>query len=189
MDNNRNIKILVWNISGINSQDKWDALREKISESACHFLCLQETKRETFDPFYLKRFCPRQLDKFLFFPSTGASSGLITIWNSSILSSSLVQANNYALTVKFDCSLNNSTFHLSNVYGPSTSDQKFNFITWLLNLDKSELSEWILASDFNLYRSTNDRNKSGGNLNEMQMFNELITSQSPRAICTGRGKE
>lgn len=174
MDNTRNVKILVWNIRRLNSQEKWDAIRKKISESACQILCLQETKRETFDSFYLKFFFPRHLDKFFFSPSVGASGGLITIWNSSFLSASLLQANSYAVTVKFDSHLYNNSFHLTNVYGPSASAEKFGFVTWLLNLNSSDFNNWILAGDFNLYRSTDDRNKPGGNLGEIQMFNEFI---------------
>ena len=67
MNHNRiTTKILVWNIRGINSQAKWDALRGKIEENARQVVCLQETKCETFDPFYLKKFCPRYLDTFSF---------------------------------------------------------------------------------------------------------------------------
>jgi len=54
MNNNRYTKILFWNIRGINSQEKWDAIRDKINESACQDLCLQESKREHFDHFYLR---------------------------------------------------------------------------------------------------------------------------------------
>jgi len=54
MDNNRFTKVLFWNIRGINSQEKCDALRDKINESAFQVLCMQETKREQFDHFYLK---------------------------------------------------------------------------------------------------------------------------------------
>jgi len=39
-NNNRSIKILFWNIRGLNSQEKWDAIRDKISESACQVLCI-----------------------------------------------------------------------------------------------------------------------------------------------------
>jgi len=41
-------------------------------------------------------------------------------------------------------------------------------------LDRSDYNDWILAGDFNLYRSPDDRNKPGGNPREIQMFNELI---------------
>jgi hypothetical protein len=61
-NNNRSNKILFWNIRGLNLQEKWDAIRDKISESACQVLCIQETKRETFDNFYIKKFCPKSLD-------------------------------------------------------------------------------------------------------------------------------
>jgi hypothetical protein len=66
MDNNRHTKILFWNIRGINPQEKWDVIRDKITESACQILYLQEIKRENFDMFYIKKFCPRNLDRFAF---------------------------------------------------------------------------------------------------------------------------
>jgi len=73
MDNNRCIEILFWNVKGINFQNKWDAIRDKITESANQIICLQETKRENFDPFYIKKFCHRNLDTFAYSPSVGAS--------------------------------------------------------------------------------------------------------------------
>ena len=79
MDNNRCTKILFWNVRGINSQTKWDAIRDKITESAYQIVCLQEIKRENFDPFYIKKFFPRNLDKFAYSPYVGASKGILTI--------------------------------------------------------------------------------------------------------------
>lgn len=141
MDSNRNIKVLFCNIRGINSQAKWDAIRDKISESACQVVCLQETKRETFDSFYIKKFCPRTLDTFAFFPSSGASSGLLTIWNSSLFDATVTQANSYAITVKLHCRLSNKDFHISNIYSPSNPSHKQGFVTWLMNLDTNDFDD------------------------------------------------
>lgn len=173
--NNRSNKILFWNIRGINSQEKWDALGDKISESACQVLCLQETKRGIFDNFYIKKFCPRNLDKFAYSPSLGASGGLITIWNSSLFEGSLVQANSYAVTVKFTCRSNNKSFHVTNIYGLASSPQKMGFVTWLLNLDTNDYDDWVLGGDFNLIRHPDNKNKPRGDFSEMNMFNELIS--------------
>lgn len=129
MSNNRLTKILVWNIRGLNSQEKWDALRAKIAESDCQILCLQETKREHFDLFYLKKFCPRNLDKFVFFPSTGSSGGLITIWNGSFFDGTLVQANSYAISVNF-CSLYDNKPFLCPTFMAPLAHLK----SWLLSL-------------------------------------------------------
>jgi hypothetical protein len=46
MDHNRNWNCLAWNVRGINSQSKWDAIRSKIDEYHCNIVYLQQTKRE-----------------------------------------------------------------------------------------------------------------------------------------------
>lgn len=66
-------KVLDWNNRGINSNKKWNAIRNKIGETNCDIICLQETKRETFDLCYIKNFCPPRFDKFEFMPSVGNS--------------------------------------------------------------------------------------------------------------------
>lgn len=78
--------------------------------------------------------------------------------------------------MKFTNRLDNSCFFLSNVYGPLHALGKLAFITWMLNLDTSSLEDWLLAGDFNLYRSVEDRNKPGGDIGDMQMFNDLISN-------------
>ena len=65
---NTNWIILNWNIRGINSKDKWMAISNKIEESGCVILCLQETKKENFDASYIKNFCPKRINKFEFTP-------------------------------------------------------------------------------------------------------------------------
>jgi exonuclease III len=64
MDHKRLWKILNWNLRGINSEKKWLALASKIEESNCDIICLQETKRESFDMEYIKKFCPKKSINF-----------------------------------------------------------------------------------------------------------------------------
>jgi exonuclease III len=79
MNSTKNWKIMYWNIRGVNSDKKWDALSNKIEESGCDIVCLQETKREHFDLKYIKNFCPKKLNKFVFLPLVGASGGIVII--------------------------------------------------------------------------------------------------------------
>jgi hypothetical protein len=79
----RQWKVLYWNIRGINSVNKWSAIRSKIRETSCDIICLQETKREIFYQPYLKKLCPPDLDSFDFISSVGLSGGTIIIWKSS----------------------------------------------------------------------------------------------------------
>jgi exonuclease III len=70
-------------------------LANKIEESGCDIICIQETKRQTFDLAFIKNFCPRKFRKFEYLPSIGASGGIITIWNSDILRGKLVSPMNF----------------------------------------------------------------------------------------------
>jgi len=47
---NRTWSVLSWNIRGINSKKKWDAVRDRVVDSNCDVVCLQETKKQSFDP-------------------------------------------------------------------------------------------------------------------------------------------
>jgi exonuclease III len=158
MDNNRYTKVLFWNISGINSKEKWDAISDKINESAYHILCLQETKREVFDPLYPKKFCLRSLDSFAFSASIGAFGGLQTVCNSNLFDGIVVQSNSYAITIKLLCRTNKKCIHITNVYGPSNPTQKMSFATWLMNLETENYENWVLGGDFNLIRNPENRN-------------------------------
>ena len=90
MNSNRSWNILNWNIRGINTQDKWLAIRQKVEESAAGILCLQETKRENFDLAYINKFCPRRFNKFEFLPSIGASEGILIAWNEGLFKGELM---------------------------------------------------------------------------------------------------
>jgi len=78
--------ILCWNIRGLNAESKWESLRNKIIESCCYIVSIQETKQSSLDLAYIRNFCPRAFDAFCFLPSIGASGGILVVWKSSMFS-------------------------------------------------------------------------------------------------------
>lgn len=59
MDTNpcRTWNVLNWNVRGINGRWKWDAVKDKIVQSSYDIVCLQETKKKSFDRQFLYNFC------------------------------------------------------------------------------------------------------------------------------------
>ena len=51
------------------------------------------------------------------------------------------------------------------------------FINWFLNIHMPADVDWILMGDFNLMRAPSDRNRPGGDVNDMLLFNEAISNQ------------
>ncbi|PNT61147.1 hypothetical protein BRADI_5g10876v3 [Brachypodium distachyon] len=110
-----------WNSRGINALDKRDAVKPHASSSACAILCLQETKRASFDQFFIRLLAPRNLDCFAYSPSLGLvgnSGGLLMVWDVACFSGLSVQALPFGLHVKLVSRLSSITIHVVNVYGP-----------------------------------------------------------------------
>ena len=172
--NNRNCNILCWNIRDINDSRRWDAVRNKIEESSCSIICLQETKKESFDSAFIRKFAPRRFDNFVFAPSVCASRGILVLWNSSHCSGQVMDIQLFAVFLNFTSVHNGDSWNLVSVYGPCQEPARSSFVEWLRNLVIDDEDNWIILSDFNFYRSMKNRNKQGGNVQDTLIFNDLI---------------
>ena len=95
MDSNRLWIILNWNITWINSHERWDAIRLKVDESNCNIICFQETKREFFDHSYIHKLCPGRFNKFAYVHSIGSSGGIIIIWNRNMFEGNTINQDKF----------------------------------------------------------------------------------------------
>jgi hypothetical protein len=80
-----------------------------------------------------------------------------------------------AITIKLASLMIGQEWHLTNVYGPCTADGKAEFTNWPYNYDALTIDLWIVMGDFNLIRCPENRNRPGGNVNEMLLFNDVIS--------------
>jgi exonuclease III len=170
--------VLCWNIRGLNDKSKQLALLNAINTSACSVVCLQETKKCHFDIEFIKSCCPRRFDDFVYIPSTGASGGLIIIWDSSVFSGMIMHCEPFAISVHFTSTQSAQSWTLVNIYGPCDGDLRNSFIQWLFQLNIPSEEDWLIVGDFNFIRSLANRNKPGGNVNDMLIFNDFIRSQN-----------
>lgn len=171
---NRNWHILCWNVWGINAQEKLDAIKDKIEESTCTVICIQETKKEHFDSSFVRKFAPRRFDAFDFIPSVGASGGILVVWNSSVFQGSVLEKFSFGITLNFISCHNADMWKMTIVYGPCTKPDRSNFMTWFWGHLVNDTDNWLFLGDFNFYRSLNDRNRPGGSIQETMIFNEAI---------------
>jgi hypothetical protein len=96
------------------------------------------------------------------------------LWNSAIFSGVLVQTEKYGIIINFTSMHNNEAWTLVCVYGPCQGVQRDNFVNWLYNLQIPTEENWLFVGDFNFMRSQENRNKPGGDINDMFLFNEII---------------
>jgi hypothetical protein len=168
-------KVLDWNVRGLNDKDKRLAVFNKIKESNCAIICLQETKCESFDRSFIRSFYPKRFDRFAFSPSIGASGGIIVLWNSAIFHGTVLEIHRSAIRVHFSFTTNNQPWQLVTVYGPCSGLEIDTFVQWLHDLDIPMHENWLLLGDFNFIRSVDNRNKPGADMNDIFLFNSIIS--------------
>jgi exonuclease III len=174
----KNWIVLCWNIRGLNDKSKQLALMNAITVSGCSVVCLQETKKCDFDIKFIRKCCPRHFDDFLFIPSTGASGGLIVIWDSSVFTGMIMHCEPFAISVHFTSTQSSQPWTLVNIYGPCAGDLRDTFTEWMFNLNIPPEEDWLILGDFNFIRSQENRSKPGGNVNDMLLFNDIIRRQN-----------
>lgn len=145
------------------------------SNAQCDIICFQETKKDSFEPSFLRKICPPPFDSYDFLPSVGASGGILIAWKGSLFSGNRLSFENFALTIEFCSKHDNSKWVLTCVYGPCTTEGKTVFLNWLKNIQMAPEVDWIVLGDFNLIRKLEDRNKPGGDLSEIFRFNAAIS--------------
>jgi hypothetical protein len=125
---------------------------------------------------FFRIFCPKRFDGLAYQPSVGRSGGILNIWDSSVLSGDRVFQNSFPLSVDFKSAKDDGAWTLTNIYAPCQDAQQLAFLSWFHNIQVADDVDWLIVGDFNLIRSPNDRNKPGGNINEMLLFNEAISN-------------
>jgi exonuclease III len=144
----RNWRVLCWNVRGLNADDRQRSVRAKIEECSCDIVCLQETKCDSVDWRFIRKFAPKRFDNFTFSPSVGASGGMIMLWNSSVFTGLLIEVKRFGIMIKFTSVHDNSSWVLVCVYGPCQGLERDNFVSWLYNLQIPVVENWLLLGGF-----------------------------------------
>jgi hypothetical protein len=102
--------------------------RNKIEESGCSIVCIQETKRVEFDSSFIRQFAPRRFDAFDYIPSIGASGGILILWSSSLFVGTMVEKFQFSLTISFTAMHNGGQWRLTNIYDPCQQPDRTSFL-------------------------------------------------------------
>jgi exonuclease III len=143
--------ILNWNIRGLNSTNKCNAIRAKIEVCNCAIFCIQEIKKDHFDFSAIRKMDPKWFNKYVFVPSEGASEGILMAWNESVFKGNVNFSSKSAITIQFSSVHNGDIWKLMTVYG--SGPDRHMFIDWLNYIQIDYHENWMFIGDFNFYGS------------------------------------
>lgn len=114
-----NISIFCWNVRGLNTQARKDAVRETLTSTTSHLACLQETKLTQVDQSLADFLGGPNLRSFAFKPDEGTRGGILLLWNDDFIEVTNVLQSTYNLSASVTLRECNSAFRLTIAYGPS----------------------------------------------------------------------
>jgi len=109
--------LLVWNVRGLNSPARCDAIYQLVLLSGASMVCFQETKLQVVSRDVVDRCLGREFDQFFFLPAVGTRGGILLAWKSSVTMISNPHYSDNALTARVG-EARDSGWWLTGVYGP-----------------------------------------------------------------------
>jgi exonuclease III len=169
------MKIITWNIRGLNGCSKQKLLQDLILAEKPEILLLQETKCTSEDidkllPHYWK------LGKAVSIDATGTTSGLVVLWNTNAVIMDNFITTKWSITADYRIIGLNRPGHLTNVYGPASPRDKKAFLRNLLYLASlSQYKNWTIGGDFDIICSLEEKRGGSRHLDwDSGDFNTLI---------------
>jgi exonuclease III len=175
--------ILIWNVRGLNSLARKDAVRVAVQSTKIDIVCLQETKMADVSREVILSMLGSDFDNnYIFLPAVGASGGILVAWRSSLGAVGASRCDSHCVSVQFR-SPHGTDWWLTCVYGPQDNQEKIQFLQELRDLRDKCRGPWMVAGDFNLIYKDEDMNNT--NLNRAMMgrfrrwINDMVVTEVP----------
>jgi exonuclease III len=144
------MKIISWNIRGLNGCSKKKMLRELILVETLDIVLLQETKCTSEDMDRLLPYCWRQ-GRAVSIDATGMAGGVSILWNTNAVLMEKFYTTRWSIITEYKLIDSNKPRHLTSVYGLASPRDKQAFLRSLRHLSNlTEHDRWILGGDFNI---------------------------------------
>ncbi|XBI55934.1 hypothetical protein VPH35_037635 [Triticum aestivum] len=177
------LKIIVWNVRGLNARARRTAIRSLIVSTDASIVCFQETKMEFIHMSTVLETLGSDFDDYVYLPAIGTRGGILLAWKSRMVTADNHMFSPNTLTTQVSTpSSADAPWWLTIVYGPQQDHEKIAFLQEIRDVRANCAGPWMLCGDFNLiYR---DEDKNNGNINRRMMgrFRRVINDLALKEV-------
>ncbi|KAF8670729.1 hypothetical protein HU200_050394 [Digitaria exilis] len=170
------LSFLSWNIRGLGQNTRCEDVLSELIAQRPSVVALQETKLHSLSDSKRKSFLPTRLSTYATRPSVGATGGILTAWDATVLTMVTAVERDFSLTTVFSLNADGTPLSITNVYAPVLSADKPLFLAEMVTISNTIDGPWLLAGDFNMARSPEDKNNDNFNFSEANMLNDTINA-------------
>ncbi|KAL4308799.1 hypothetical protein GQ457_01G003850 [Hibiscus cannabinus] len=169
-----NCAILSWNTRGLGRPEKRRSVVKTINSCGAKVVFLQETKVSGSKMDTIRRMCGQRKDGCSISPATGASGGLMSLWEKGFFSLESQISYDRVIVLIGTFSSNNERCGLVNVYAPNDPVERGCFFESLSNILVSAQVPVIVGGDFNVVKCREEKVGAAVDDRAMGKFNEFI---------------
>jgi hypothetical protein len=170
----RKLLIASWNTRGLGDDDKCVVVRDALSRACPSIVCVQESKLSSLNARKAHSFLPQNISVFEAVDAIGSRGGIVSAWDSNVLSFSSSIHRTYSLTTTLSSTTSDLSSSLTNVYAPSDHSLTAAFMAEILLLAEVIAVPWLVVEYFNLIRYPHEKNNSNFDHSLATTFNSMI---------------
>ncbi|XP_026405612.1 uncharacterized protein LOC113300621 [Papaver somniferum] len=169
------LKILTWNVRGLNSNSRRTLVHKMIQMIKALIIILKETKMMQCSSWDIKQICGYKNVGWTLQQSIGSTGGMLTLWDRDLVEVSDSLVGNYTLSILCTNKMDNFRLILAKVYGPIKPVERTTFWGELDNIYSywNDLP-WCLGGDFNTITKCDEKKNCNKITSSMKNFNEFI---------------
>ena len=170
-----NLKIVSWNVRGLNDKDKRLRVRSLIRMWKADIICLQETKMADINRRVVQSIWGNQHVDWISLGSNDAAGGILLMWDRRVVEKVEEAAGYYSLSCKFRNVLDQFEWIFSGVYGPNSDSDRGMLWEELASLVSWWDAPCCIGGDFNAVRFPSEKSGMASFNYAMHEFSNFIS--------------
>lgn len=175
------INFLIWNARGLNDKACRDVVRQVVQSCQSTLVCLQGTKLAHISHRDVLSILGQDFGSFVHLPAQETRGGILVAWRDGSLSAECHRVHRHSVSVKFQAD-GEQAWWFSRVYGPHLDVEKPAFLEELREVRSHCAGPWMLAGDFNMFYSSEDKNNDNVNRAMMGRFRRFVNDLELKEI-------
>ena len=164
------IKILSWNVRGVNNPEKRKVFKQFIRDQRVDLVCLQETKVQNMTLRMARSLGLGRFSDWVSVDASGSVDGILLLWDKRILEVIETVCRTFSTSCSFRNVEDDFQWIFTGVYGPVLANLKEDLWEELGSVRGLWAGPWCIGGDFNASISPSESNRGGRIIQAMRRF-------------------
>ena len=152
-----NLRLLSWNVRGLNNPRKRQVCKNLLKEWNCDVVCFQETKVASIDSAFVRSLWGSPFIDWVALEAVQTSGGVLLVWDKRVFEKMDVIVGQFSVSVLLRGVVDDFVWACTGVYGPNEDSQRSFLWEELLQVQARWPMAWCLVGDFNIIRYPSER--------------------------------